>query len=178
MRSLVIGIVLLLSGSALAQEQPPPSPLKTVAITISPIHLIFPVIELTGEYAVSPKMGAALVVGAGTITPENSSEKFTVFELGGSFRYYALGTFRSGLQVGAELLFVKVTGEVDSVSGVGQGLSVGPFVGYKWTHSSGFTIDLQGGVAFMAIKAETSAGGMDEDRDVGPLVNINIGWSF
>ena len=79
---------------------------KTIAVTISPVHLVLPVVELTGEYAVTPKIGVALIVGVGTITPSGSNDKFTAYEAGASFRYYALGTFRSGLQLGAEALFV------------------------------------------------------------------------
>src|SRR5438874_13063933 len=71
----------------------------TISVTFSPIHLVFPILEVTGEYRIDDKMGVAAIVGAGQISLLGSA--FTVAELGGQFRYYVLGSFIHGMELGA-----------------------------------------------------------------------------
>ena len=54
---------------------------------------------------------------------------------------------------------------------------MGAFLGYKWIHSSGLTLDAQGGVEYLTAKAESSSA-TAEDSTVIPLLNLNAGWSF
>ncbi len=160
-------------------------PLRSFALTISPLHLVLPVVELTGEFRVGEKMGIAAVLGAGSVTIKDAMANevaFKAFEVGGQFRYYLLGNFRHGMQVGAELLYFKVSGNVRSITGMANGFTMGPFVGYKFTSRMGLTFDTQIGIerAGIAASAYSSAG---ETASVStsrwaPLLNINIGWSF
>src|SRR4051812_19944867 len=79
-----LATVCLLSGlgagfsrDAVAQPSVPTvttPPLPSVAITISPIHLVLPVVELTGEVRAGEKIGIALVAGAGKITDKDTKE--------------------------------------------------------------------------------------------------------
>jgi hypothetical protein len=164
---------------------PPPPPaqdLPKVAITISPVHLILPVAELTAEVRVAPKFGVAGIIGVGSVPllglTDDNDDRATVFELGASGRYYVLGSFRRGLQLGAEALYLHAKLDSTSAGTVkGSGLALAPFVGYKYTHRSGFTFDGQLGVSFTAVRAESSSDAED-DSDVAPLLNLNIGWSF
>lgn len=158
-------------------EAPPARPLPTVAITISPFHFILPVIELTGEFRVGRKLGVAVIAGAGKVTAMDSSVTAKVYEAGGSVRYYVLGNFRHGMQIGGELLYLKATAEDTSIEVRGKGFGISPFLGYKWTHRSGFTIDTQLGVTYIAIQAESSTQTKQESK-VGPLLNLNVGWSI
>ena len=67
------------------------------------------------------------------------------------------------------------------VTGAGDGLSIGPFVGYKWISRGGFTFDGQGGLAYLAVKARASDGATSStasDNRIYPLLNVNVGWSF
>src|SRR5687768_4310361 len=68
------------------------------SLTMSPVHLALPVVELTGEFRLLDKLGVAAVAGAG-----NSSGIF-VGEAGAQIRYYLIGTFIHGMQVGGEIL--------------------------------------------------------------------------
>ncbi len=158
---------------------------RPISITFSPIHLALPVFELTGEYAINPQIGLAGILGVGQASVKDSlgnKESFSVFEAGASFRYYVLGTFRHGMQLGLEALYLSVEGEVDNAVGIGRGMSVGPFVGYKFIASFGLTVDIQGGIAYTLIGAEASNDSGDsasasQDETLA-ILNLNFGWSF
>ncbi len=152
-----------------------------VSITFSPFLLVQPIVEITGEYRLTDKIGAALILGGGSIS--SGDTKFTAFEGGAQFRYYALGTFIHGMQVGAEVLYLYLSKNDDdtAIEASGDGLAIGPFLGYKIATNLGFTFEAQGGVqyVFAAAKAESgSTSATAEESDIIPLVNINLGWSF
>lgn len=151
-----------------AQSEP------SVALTVSPLLLVIPMAEVTAEIRIAPKLGVALTGGIGAVRDPDLDDLIKLYEAGASVRYYATGSFRSGLQLGAEVMYVHATTTADSVRILAEGLAVGPFVGYKWTHSSGFTFDGQLGVNYYTLRADTI---MDESN-IGPLLNLNVGWSF
>lgn len=162
--------------------EPPPE--RAVSLTISPVHLFFPIVELTLEVAVLEELGIGLLAGIGSLslTTSSASRSATVVELGASLRYYAIGDFSTGgMQLGAEVLYAHlfVEGDVDgsSLAVTGTGFAVGPMVGYKYVARSGFTFDGQLGVQWMASRAESES---DSAKTSGiiPLLNVNIGWSF
>jgi hypothetical protein len=162
-----------------APPEKPEEELKTVAITISPVHLAFPMVELTGEFRVGRKLGIAAIVGAGEATDSVSDVTVKVYEFGASARYYLLGNFRHGMQIGGELLYVKANTKDTNIRVSGEGFGVSPFLGYKWQHRSGFTIDTQLGITYIAVRAKAeSTNQMEEDSKVGALLNLNVGWSI
>lgn len=164
-------------------EQPAPAPapeapMKTVAITVSPFHMFIPMIELTGEFRVGRKLGIAVIAGAGGIRDEVTDRLIRLYEGGASVRYYVIGSFRHGMQIGGELLYVKANTDDTMVEVRARGLGISPFVGYKWQHRSGFTIDTQLGVSFMTARGDSDAGASKEESKVGALLNLNVGWSI
>ena len=170
MRKLVASFVLLLAGVAHAED-------PRVSITVSPVHLTLPMGEVTAEVRLAPKLGASIIAGAGAVKVDGLADRVAVYEGGGSVRYYATGSFRTGMQVGAEAvyLYAKTTGDTMSVRAEGLGLS--PFLGYKWTHHSGLTLEAQGGVTYIAVRAHSDTAS-DGEKRVGPMLNLNIGYSF
>lgn len=163
-------------------ESPAPAPFvadePSVAITISPVHLVIPMIELSAEIRVMPRLGVGVIAGAGATRIETTNELIKLGEAGVSPRYYVWGTFRRGVQLGAELLYLHAF--ADDLSGVeitASGLSVGPYVGYKWTHRTGFTFEAQGGVSVLAFRADSQMSSTSE-RKVAPLLNLQVGWSL
>jgi hypothetical protein len=155
---------------------PVPGPVladPSVAITISPVHLVVPMAEVTAEIRVAPKVGVALIGGAGAVREETLDELIKLVEVGASVRYYVLGSFRKGLQVGGEVIYVHASTHDNSVMVRAEGLATSPFVGYKWTHASGFTFDGQLGVSFYTLRSDTA-----EEKAVDALLNLNVGWSF
>jgi hypothetical protein len=134
-------------------------------------------------------MGISGIVGIGSVkipyegTPAPGlPERASVYELGGQYNVYVLGSFDQGMQLGVEVLYLHANVDAASVSGAGSGLAVGPLAGYKIITSGGFTFVGQLGVEFLAIKAKAadtagnSASG--QDKATIPLLNLNIGWSF
>ena len=57
----------------------------------------------------------------------------------------------------------------------------GPDIGYKLITSGGFTFVVQGGIQYVAARAEAHDSTRSEeesDSDWIPLLNLNLGWSF
>lgn len=174
------------SSPALAADDEPK--LRSVALTVSPLHLFSPIVEITGEVRLAPKFGAAAILGFGSISAdapdasgEIQKESFTAWEAGASARLYAVGDFDHGMQLGVELLYIHVDLEDERVSGTGSGIAVGPFIGYKISTDAGFTFDSQLGVQYLAVQAEASSSDLSaegEDDGFIPLLNLNVGWAF
>jgi hypothetical protein len=183
MHRLLTGVVSVLSlalGAARAQPE------KTFSLTVSPFHLVLPALEATGEYALSPDFGIAGIAGFGQITQENSFGEevdIPLLEIGGQLDYYAVGSFRHGMQVGAEVLWIKIYPPKDrGVTVAANGLAVGPLLGYKWAARFGLTFMVQTGYEFLFAKAkatDSSGQEIDSSADTGVLLfNANMGWSF
>jgi hypothetical protein len=153
----------------------PPHPRRVFSLTISPLHLFLPVVELTGEARVHDKVGVAVVGGAGKYTDDSVNISATVYELGAQVRFYLLGDFRQGLKLGAELLYLHLN--ATDVVATGEGLAIGPFVGYKIIVDAGFTFEAQLGFEHVSAQAQ-SGGSAASEKDYIPLLNLNIGWSF
>jgi hypothetical protein len=155
------------------------------SLTISPIHLVLPVVELTGELRVADKLGLGLVAGLGRIQSTTVSGSgladaaYTAVELGAQVRYYLFGSFEHGLQLGAEALYVYLDRDSTiSAAATGEGLAVGPFLGYKIASNLGFTFEAQAGAQAMVAKAKSGSTLTSSSKGVIPLLNLNVGWSF
>jgi hypothetical protein len=155
---------------------PPEHPRRVFSLTISPLHLVLPVVELTGEVRVHDKIGIAVIGGAGKYTDPNvSGISAKVYELGGQVRAYVIGDFRHGMQIGGEILYLHLS---DSrLSATGEGVAIGPFVGYKLTIDAGFTFDAQLGVEHVSAQASNGTDTANNKTFI-PLLNLNVGWSF
>ncbi|HEY5947139.1 MAG TPA: hypothetical protein VIV40_16665 [Kofleriaceae bacterium] len=146
------------------------------SVTWSPVHLVMPLVELQADYNVVPNMGVGVILGGGRVSDDTNMITATAYEVGGQYNYYFMHPF-SGLHAGFEGLYLHL-GDIEQDSTVsGAGLSVGPYVGYKLETDIGFTFIAQGGVAVLAVKAESSTQ-MQSDKTVYPLLNLNVGWSF
>lgn len=172
-KSIVVSLVLLVTTVAHAEERDP-----RVSITVSPVHLALPMGELTAEVRLAPKLGVAAVIGVGAIRVDGIEDRVAVYEGGASVRYYVTGSFRKGIQLGAEALYLYAKTADDVMSDIrAEGLGLSPFVGYKWTHHSGLTLEAQGGVTYVAVRAHSDTE-MKEDSRVGPMLNLNLGYGF
>ena len=172
---------LLLPAVAVAEPEPRG---ETVTVTVSPVHLVLPVVEAQIEYYASELISVAILGGGGTITTELSdgeSVTFDVLEVGGQARAYFYGSSEGGAHAGVEVMYVKLDGDVDGVTGVGSGLAGGAIAGYKWVFGPGFVLDLNGGIGFGRVDAEATDGDETETKSETqalPIININIGWAF
>jgi hypothetical protein len=172
-RSLMASFVLLGSVSIAHAEEPKP---LHASVTFSPIHLILPAAELTLEVAVDPKFGVAAIGAIGSVQPVGSNDRVFVYEVGVSPRYYVVGNFRQGVELGAEALYVHASAD-NQFSGStlkAEGLALGPYAGYKWVSSFGLTLEAQLGVSYFVIRGDVS----DDTSRVAPILNLQVGWSF
>lgn len=183
--AILIGASLV--GTAAAQPQPapfpfrsaaPPPPSHSVAVTVSPVHLIFPIAEVTAELKLVPHMGIGVTLGAGRISNADKSVTGSAYEAGGQFNYYILDAFE-GLHVGGEILFLKINDVDQDLTATADGLTMGPYIGFKVDTDIGFTFVGQAGAAFAAYRAEANnSTNTASDKKVYPLLNLNVGWSF
>ncbi|HEY5924968.1 MAG TPA: hypothetical protein VIV11_24975 [Kofleriaceae bacterium] len=144
--------------------------------SMSPIHLLLPVVELQAELKAHPRIGIALIAGAGRVSDEAKTITATAYEVGGQLNFYFLQPF-AGLHLGAEAVYLTVDDVMQNPTVSGQGLSIGAYVGYKVQTSVGFAFIAQGGIQYMAVEAESSTA-MASDSKVGGLLNLNVGWSL
>lgn len=167
-------------GAAHAEGDP------TFSLTAQPLHAVVPALEITGEFAMSRNLGVSAIAGFGVPTAkDDQGDKFSVpqLELGGQVLAYPFGSFRHGMQLGAEALWVKFfLPEHKGVTANGNGLILGPLAGYKWAARFGLTFSAQGGWGFMFFKAKAKNSNGEEVEasgdDSGPIINGNMGWSF
>jgi len=145
-------------------------------------------VELTGEWRYSDRVGLAAIAGVGraTVEDEGAGYDLGLFDVGAQAYYCLLGDFDHGLQLGLEALFLALNGADrynGSVTARLGGLSVGPFLGYKLALRSGFTFVAQAGAAGFvstvhAAHDESNTEYDEQNALVYPLVNLNLGWSF
>jgi hypothetical protein len=138
------------------------------SITISPLHLLNPELHLTGEFRLAPKMSAAAMLGAGRVTDEGKN--YFIWEAGGQFRYYLIGSFSHGLMLGADAGYIAVDRQMENPMAYYVGTHAGAFLGYKIAMKSGFTVELQHGPLYVWENAGHS--------ELQTLVNFKVGWSF
>ncbi len=166
-------------------------PSQRVSLTFSPLHLFYPVIELTAEARAAPRLGLGLTVGTGRMTTnttdaatgQDRTVAATAQEWGGSAAYYPIKPFRS-LQLGAEIMYLRIEAEELNAAAAetADGFAIGPFIGYKLLTKVGFTAVAQIGGQYVNARSEErdSAGGVVEKAGTSwaPLLNLNVGWSF
>jgi hypothetical protein len=171
----------------LTPTKPPATDSEEVfTITLAPLLLIGPIVQLTGELRATPHFGISAIVGYGSIAVDGSSNATaSAYELGARAVGYPLKKFKS-LQLGAQLLYLKVDSN-DAATGTtlsdnAAGVAFGPFAGYKLVTDIGFTFVGQLGVQYLSAQAEAhdDAGNVATSKDNRflPLANAEIGWSF
>jgi len=211
-RVVSLAVVLSTSAPAFADEPspvvvapPPPPPLTLVvdrprepehvlSLTFSPLNLILPEVKVMAEIRLARKVSVAAIGGVGSVGVSSdgslaigagAAERFVAWEAGAQGRYYLVGSFEHGMDVGLQAEYVGLSGSKSAsgveVLGTGSGFLAGPFVGYKLATRVGFTLDLQGGIAYEVVAAEASGGGRSASGSASawaPIVNLNLGWSF
>ena len=191
---------LALASPAAAEEA---APAPAFSVTVSPAHLWFGALEAMGEVALGRRFSAALVAGWGPraidATNGMTSHWVAATELGAQVRWYPIGDFTGGLQLGAEVLQLWTAGDDESHLLLDRkGLTVAAFTGVKWVWWPAVTLDVQLGVNLLQAGAGWHgpdwfwrAGGSGGAACAGSggcaassgnafplLLNGNLGWSW
>ncbi len=163
--------------------------------------LLFSTYEAAGEFRLGKQAGLALAVGVGAISLHKfdktlPDEDARVWQIGSQVRFYPVGSFEHGMQVGAEIFYLfgstSATGSIALGSGQtappgtltasGTGFKIGAFIGYKLVLPVGFTVDAQAGIGYLSMKgvARDEAGNSKsaDYKSAIPLANASVGWSF
>ncbi len=149
-----------------------------LSVTTSPLLLFVPLAELTAELRLARHVGVAAILGIGTFHDKDTNDRISLYEGGASLRYYVTGSFRTGLQLGAEAIYIHAATVDNTIDVQAAGLAVSPFAGYKWTHRTGVTLEGQLGASFMVARAKADTGTMAERKAVFPMLNLQLGYSF
>lgn len=174
-----------------------------MAITFAPANLLFlNTWKVNGEFRLAEKWGLQVSLGAGKVeTDRKAVPEIDIREGGGQVRWYAIGDFDHGLQLGAELMFIDLSFPIYELKKerlpepIDTGIAAtafGPFLGYKVASRLGFTFEAQLGLQYYGIEARAgiplstlhdSLDGLTAELAaqtsmVLPLGNLNLGWSF
>ena len=163
-----LAVVLALGALSVPAPAEAQAQLRKTSITISPIALFNPILELTGERRLANKIGIAAIVGGGSVSEEG--KRYGVWEVGGQFCCYLFGSFTRGLMLGAHVGYLHATGQLESPTSYYVGTQAGAFVGYKIAMKAGFTFDVQLGPMYVRASATNA--------ELQTLANLRVGWSF
>lgn len=153
-----------------AAAAPEPAAPHRIALTFSPVHLFFTFVELQAELRVTPKLGFALILGAGGTTDDWTGAEVHAVSVGMKGAWYAVGDFEEGMQVALEVMDIAASASLgDLGAAFGDGFTISPFIGYKDTLCFGLTFEVQAGPGVVFVGDEVS---------LIPNVNLNLGWSF
>ncbi len=161
MKRLATAVALTLPLTALAEDGERPD--FEFALVASPLVVLsspfVPGVELTTEWEAGLKFGIGFVGALG-------SNGGLVWAGGLQANGYFYGDFSTGLLLGAEYMVHTFDNPGDMVS------ATGAYVGGKYAFPFGFTGMLHVGANWSY--PEIAIG----DGEIGPLVNVGIGWSF
>ncbi|HPN35876.1 MAG TPA: hypothetical protein PK843_15280 [bacterium] len=168
MKRLFTALMLLFAFCVFAEAKEDASQ-RNVSLTLSPFRLLNPELYLSGELRLSPKMSAAVMLGAGRVTDEGKTG--TIWEGGGQLRYSLIGSFAHGIMIGADIGYVDIDTQIEHPIAYLVGAHAGGFLGYKFSLEAGFTAELQIGPIYLW--GETAS-----TSELQTLLAFNVGWSF
>ena len=157
------------------QQDPAPPRRRSFSVSLSPLHLFAPMIELAAELRPVDHLGLVVIGGIGSVSDKMTGIKAEALEAGAQLNLYA-NEF-SGIHLGVEVLYLEL-GKVNIDSSLAAaGVAAGPYVGYKWLTRSGFTFIGQLGGERVLAHAQSSTNS-SETKKIIPLLNLNVGLSF
>lgn len=170
-----------LPGAIAPAEEDEEPPHKWVTISWLPLQALVPLAAFSIEGRIAERWSVSLTGGYGNapVLVVDKRERRTATMLGGGVSYYVAGGFdRGGIHVGAAAQWLRVAGnDVLATGTLRPGLLLGPLLGFKWVHKSGFTLDSQIGIGFVA--AETSGTKPnDPDQRTALLGSLAVGFTL
>lgn len=162
------------------------------ALLLSPLQLLLPSVELTGEVRATRSIGVSVTLGGGSVPVKGlfqSGDRLTTMKAGAAFNGYPVGHFDHGMQLGVAVVGVLVRGDVTQSTGLvpsrqsanGEGLGLFAMLGYKYTAPVGFTVNVRGGVGYILANASVAGGGSTSSATASgvlPAADVLLGWAF
>jgi hypothetical protein len=157
----------------------------------APLRALFGLAEFTGEYRFHERFGVSVMAGAGrrkVTSPAGFGTSIAVHgnELEGGIqaRYYAVRRGGHALHFGAEFMYERIKFDEPLPPGIfaaaAGGGTLGPFIGYKLVTRVGFTFEAQMGARYLVMDPRVTgeAALVQIESSWGPVLHLNVGWSF
>ena len=159
-----------------APESAGPERYRRLSLTANVVYLLLPVFELSAELALHPRWSVGVRGGAGQ--QDRVDEPRTIWEIGAQGFYSFTGNVDTGFRVGIEGRVNHYEGE-GRIWGLGDGVAIGPMIGYKWAGKSGMTVSVFVGPEFILANQETDVPEEeDENARSSAYLYLGGGWSL
>ncbi len=175
---LLAGFILIVEATA--SDNPP---LRKLSFTVSPLWAIAGIGDLSVEYRPVFSWGVVGNTMLGEFNLDSYRGKSSddgTFHVGGVQlrRYLNPG----GSHLAGEVSYWRIDADAASSGGIEGRVEqwrAGALMGYKTISRVGMTLDIQGG-AYYALRHYKSGAesGFGDPPRVGPIVRVNLGWSF
>jgi len=167
--------ILMCSATAFAQSEKP-----NVA-RINPLGALVGLGSLSYERAFSDKSSFVISPTFGFF--KSGGDKLSLFGAAAEYRYYFTGLAPEGtyLAPGVGGIFGKIKNDFDESADV-RGLSAKLVVGHQWIWKGGFTLDLNGGISYINLKAKEGSSSSFDNSDalsgILPALSVGLGYNF
>jgi hypothetical protein len=166
-------LLLLLAGAGIAAAAGAP---RRLSVTVDPVYLTRPILQVTAEYRPVEHWSGALLAGAGSLANLDQPDN-TMWEVGAQARWYPFSPSRRELHFLAQCTRRhQQDGEAASTTEVYvyDHYDTALLGGYKFILNGGFTFEAQGGLILFG----THEHGAPFSAVLRPHANLGLGWSF
>ena len=167
--SLIVFITFIQVGNLNAQHD------KSQNITVNPIGLVFGLVTVEYEKAVSAKN--SFTIRGNFLSRDLGGLEATIFGAGGSYRFFPKKLAPSGLYYGpsVDVVYAKAKSSWNSASGVF--FFLGGDGGYKWIFKGGFVVDAGISAGFSFGKVEVGSTELDYGGfTLGLRLGLGYAW--
>ena len=114
---------------------------------------------------------------------KSDGDKLSVFGAAAEYRYYFTGLAPEGTYVAPGIGGVVGTIKNDAGERADlRGISAKLVIGHQWIWNGGFTVDLNGGISYINLKAKEGSSSSFNDSDalsgILPALSVGIGYNF
>ena len=179
-KTLLIVAILVTSSAVFSQSEVKPNVIK-----VNPLGALFGSANVAYEKALNEKSSFVIAPSFGTF--KSGGFKYTTYGLGAEYRFYFTGTAPKGTYVAPGIgvnfgtaKFTNSDGGTDSKTNI-TGISGKAVIGHQWIWSSGFVLDLNGGIQYTSLKFKDKTGdfaGAVAFSGILPALGLSLGYNF
>jgi len=167
--------ILMCSTAAFAQSEQP-----NVA-RINPLGALVGLGSLSYERAVSDK--SSFVISPTFGFYKSGGDKLSLFGAAAEYRYYLTGLAPKGTYVAPGIggIFGTIKNDFGDRADV-RGLTTKLVIGQQWIWNGGLSLDLNGGVSYINLKAKDGSSSSFDNSDalsgILPALSVGLGYNF
>ncbi len=157
---------------------------KPNVVKLNPLGALFGAANISYERALNEKSSILIAPSFGFF--KTGGFKYTTYGLGAEYRFYfsKSRTAPSGIYAGPGAGVTFGTAKYDDGSGDNDktnitGFNAKAILGHQWIWSSGFTLDLNGGIQYLNLKfKDEDFSGNEAFSGILPALSVAIGYNF